>query len=177
MKTQLELAQNGVVTSQMQQVAVQEDREAELIRTLVARGEIVIPVHPNRPDQNVVGIGTGLRTKVNASIGTSSDIKDIDLETEKAKVAEEEKADMTKYIKEHNKQFNRRPGQAGSAFLPVPASANLDKIFCRKYERTVNKDNTISFNHRIMQIGQSPLRVSFAKCKVTVYEHLVRYPT
>lgn len=41
----------------------------------------------------MVGIGTGLRTKVNASIGTSSDIKDIGLETEKARVAEEEKAD------------------------------------------------------------------------------------
>ena len=36
----------------------------------------------------------------------------------------------------------------------------------------VNNDNTISFNNRILQINQSSLRVSFAKCKVTVYEHL-----
>lgn len=79
---------------------------------------------------------------------------------------------QTNYIKEHNKQFKRRPEQSGSAFLPLPRSADLEKIFCRKYERTVNKDNTISFNHRILQISQSPLRVSFAKCRVTVYEHL-----
>lgn len=79
---------------------------------------------------------------------------------------------QSEYIKEHNKQFKRKPEQSGSAFLPVPQSANLEKIFSRKHERTVNKDNTISFNHRILQIGQSPLRVSFAKCKVTVYEHL-----
>ena len=39
------------------------------------------------------GIGTGLRTKVNASIGTSSDICDIDLEVQKANAAEEEGAD------------------------------------------------------------------------------------
>jgi len=93
MKTQLELAREGIVTPQMKQVAEDEARDAELIRQLVGLGEIVIPVHPNRPYQNVVGIGTGLRTKVNASIGTSSDISRIDLEIRKAKVAETEKAD------------------------------------------------------------------------------------
>lgn len=36
----------------------------------------------------------------------------------------------------------------------------------------MNNDNTISFNNRILQIGLSELRVSFAKCKVMVYEHL-----
>ena len=40
-----------------------------------------------------MGIGKGLRTKVNASIGTSSDIYDIDLEVKKAIAAEEEGAD------------------------------------------------------------------------------------
>lgn len=79
---------------------------------------------------------------------------------------------QTKYIKEHNKQFKCKPEQPGSAFLFLPPSVNLNKVFCRKHQRTVNKDNTISFNHRILQIGQSTLRVSFAKCKVTVYEHL-----
>ena len=93
MKTQLELAREGIVTPQMKQVAEDEARDAELIRQLVGLGEIVIPVHPNRPYQNVVGIGTGLRTKVNASIGTSSDIKDIELEKRKARIAEQEKAD------------------------------------------------------------------------------------
>ncbi len=93
MKTQLELARDGIITSQMEQVAQDEGKQAEVIRELVGLGEIVIPVHPNRPDQNVVGIGTGLRTKVNASIGTSSDIKDIELEKRKARIAEQEKAD------------------------------------------------------------------------------------
>ena len=93
MKTQLELAREGVVTPQMKQVALDEGREESWIMDMMAKGEIVIPAHPDRPDQKVVGIGTGLRTKVNASIGTSSDIKDIKLEQEKARVAEEEKAD------------------------------------------------------------------------------------
>lgn len=78
----------------------------------------------------------------------------------------------TEYIKQHNKQFKRQPQEPGSAFMPIPNSVNLNKIFCLKHERTVNNDNTISFNNRILQIGQSSLRVSFAKCKVTVFEHL-----
>jgi phosphomethylpyrimidine synthase len=93
MKTQLELAREGIVTPQMKKVAEDENKDTEAIRELVGRGEIVIPVHPNRPDQHIVGIGTGLRTKVNASIGTSSDIKDIELEKRKARIAEQEKAD------------------------------------------------------------------------------------
>jgi phosphomethylpyrimidine synthase len=59
----------------------------------VAAGQIVIPIGNNRNEQNVVGICKGLRTKVNASIGTSSDIADLDLEVEKALMARHEKAD------------------------------------------------------------------------------------
>jgi len=78
----------------------------------------------------------------------------------------------TEYIKGHNRRFVRKPEQKGSAFIPVPKGKDLNKIFCFKHERTVNNDNTISFNNRILQIGPSSLRVSFAKCKVMVYEHL-----
>jgi transposase len=78
----------------------------------------------------------------------------------------------TEYIKEYNKRFVRKPGQKGTAFMPVPKTVDLDRIFCFKHERTVNNDNTISFENRILQIGPSELRVSFAKCRVTVYEHL-----
>jgi len=78
----------------------------------------------------------------------------------------------TEYIKEHNKRFVRKPEQKGTAFIPAPKTIDLDKIFCFKHERTVNNDNTISFKNRILQIGPSELRVSFAKCKVMVYEHL-----
>ncbi len=93
MKTQIELAREGKITEQMAKVAADEEFSGEIIRQRVADGHIVIPVHQARPHQKVAGIGKGLRTKVNASIGTSSDIVDIDLEVRKAKIAEIEKAD------------------------------------------------------------------------------------
>jgi len=87
-------------------------------------------------------------------------------------ITEANKYLKTEYLKDHNKRFVREAEQKGSAFMPVPKTLDMDKIFCFKYERTVNNDNTISFNNRILQIGPSELRVSFAKCKVMVYEHL-----
>ncbi|MDH4318304.1 MAG: phosphomethylpyrimidine synthase ThiC, partial [Desulfobulbaceae bacterium] len=93
METQLEAARKGTITKEMQTVATDEQMSAEKVRELVGKGEIVIPCNFNRPEQNIVGIGTGLRTKVNASIGTSSDIADVELEKRKAKIAEIEKAD------------------------------------------------------------------------------------
>ncbi|MBU4034762.1 MAG: phosphomethylpyrimidine synthase ThiC, partial [Proteobacteria bacterium] len=47
MKTQLELARDGIITEPMQQVATNEGFPAESIRALVAKGEIVIPCNPN----------------------------------------------------------------------------------------------------------------------------------
>lgn len=93
MNTQIELARALTLTPQMEAVARAEGLPAAFIREKVALGEIVIASHPNRPQQKVVGIGTGLRTKVNASIGTSSDICDLQAEIRKAQIAEEEGAD------------------------------------------------------------------------------------
>jgi len=93
MKTQLELARDGIISEQMKKVAADENFNPEIIRARVAAGEIVIPCNPARKNQKVVGIGTGLRTKVNASIGTSSDICSIEGEVRKAIAIEEEGAD------------------------------------------------------------------------------------
>lgn len=93
MHTQIEHARARTLTPQMEAVARDEGLGAEYVRTKVASGEIVIASHPARPWQKIVGIGAGLRTKVNASIGTSSDICDLAAEIRKARIAEEEGAD------------------------------------------------------------------------------------
>ena len=92
MKTQLDRARDGEITQEMKEAAVYDDVSPEFIRDGIANGRIVIYGNPQRKS-TVVGIGQGLRTKINASIGTSPDIIDFDMEVEKAKVAEKAGAD------------------------------------------------------------------------------------
>ena len=85
-------AKNGKITEEMKIVAANENKDPEYIRRGIAAGRIVIPMTPYR-DIKICGIGEGLRTKVNASIGASSDIVDVDMEVKKAKAAEAAGAD------------------------------------------------------------------------------------
>ncbi|AEG17153.1 phosphomethylpyrimidine synthase [Methanobacterium paludis] len=90
--TQMDDAKKGIITDQMKAVAKIENVDEEFIRKSVAKGFIAIPNNVQR-NANPVGIGAGLRTKVNATIGTSTDINDVDMEVKKAKIAMENKAD------------------------------------------------------------------------------------
>jgi phosphomethylpyrimidine synthase len=83
----------------------------------------------------VVGIGKGLRTKVNASIGTSSDICDIDMEVRKAKIAEEEGADTLMELSAGGDLDGIRRAVIDAVNLPV-GNVPLYQAFCeaaRKY--------------------------------------------
>jgi len=85
--TQLELARKGIISPQMSLVAEHEEVEAEFIRQGVADGTVVIPTSIEHTNLVPCGIGQGLKTKVNANIGTSSDFGNIDTELEKLQVA------------------------------------------------------------------------------------------
>src|SRR5258708_16642732 len=80
--TQIEAARKNIVTRQMSEVAEDEGFAAEEIRALVATGEVVIP-HNLHHDFRAIGIGKGLRTKVNANIGASNFHQLIEEEVEK----------------------------------------------------------------------------------------------
>ncbi len=90
--TQIEAARKGVITAEMKEVAAHEKVTPGYIMKMIAEGKVVIPNNVNRKAR-LVGIGMGLRTKVNASIGTSSDIIDVKAEVEKARAAESSGAD------------------------------------------------------------------------------------
>jgi phosphomethylpyrimidine synthase len=85
--TLIEDARRGIVTEEMKTVAKAERVTEDFIRRGVAAGHIAIPRSPYR-DVRICGIGQGLTTKVNASIGTSTDIVDVEMEVEKARMAE-----------------------------------------------------------------------------------------
>jgi len=85
--TQLELARKGAVSSSMKQVAEKEGMEMDFIIQGLTNGEIVIPSNINHTNLIPCGIGKGLRTKVNANIGTSSDFCDLNTELRKLQTA------------------------------------------------------------------------------------------
>lgn len=91
--TQLQKARQNIITQEMRQVAKEEDLDPEYIKLRIAEGKIVIPVNHKRRATKVCGVGAGLKTKVNANIGTSADYADIVNELEKLRVAEEAGAD------------------------------------------------------------------------------------
>ena len=82
--TQILKARRGIITEEMQAVAAYEGLSPEFIRAGVAGGTIVIPRNRGRTFEHIRGIGTGLRTKVNANIGSSP--SHMDLEEELAKL-------------------------------------------------------------------------------------------
>jgi phosphomethylpyrimidine synthase len=85
--TQIELARKGVVSPQMRDVAAKEQLDPGYVCENVAAGKIAIPANINHPVSNICGIGKGLKIKVNANIGTSSDFGSISTELEKLSVA------------------------------------------------------------------------------------------
>jgi len=85
--TQMEMAKKGQITEEMQAVAKNEEESPQKIRKRVAEGTVIITRNIQRENVHPVGIGKGLRTKVNANLGTSQDLCDLNSEVEKAKVA------------------------------------------------------------------------------------------
>src|SRR5216684_858367 len=75
------------------------------------------------------------------------------------------------YIAEFNRRFQVRATQSGSAFVPR-RSRDLDLIFSLQFERSVNRDNTVSFQNLSLQIEAVRWRASLAGCTVTVHQHL-----
>jgi phosphomethylpyrimidine synthase len=87
MTTQIIAARLGTITEEVRKVALEEEVSAEKLRDRVARGTVVITCNNGKGSSKPLGIGEGLRTKINANIGTSPDVCDLNLEVEKAKVA------------------------------------------------------------------------------------------
>jgi phosphomethylpyrimidine synthase len=91
--TQLELARQGEISDEMRICAEQEEVSPEYIRKGVEDGTIVVVRNVKHDTIAPLAIGKGLRTKVNANIGTSKDRVDLELELQKVRVSESAGAD------------------------------------------------------------------------------------
>jgi transposase len=75
------------------------------------------------------------------------------------------------YMGEFNQRFQVAAAQRGTAFLAC-SRKNLDLIFSLQFERTVNRDNTVSFQNLSLQIEGVNWRGTLAGCNVMVHQHL-----
>ncbi len=93
--TQMALAKAGVVTPEMEYVAIRENMNCrelgiethitpEFVRDEVAAGRAVIPANINHPEAEPMVIGRNFLVKINTNIGNSATSSSIDEEVEKA---------------------------------------------------------------------------------------------
>lgn len=99
--TQMDAARKGIITSQMKNVAQKEQMSEEDIRQLVSEGKVVICANKKHTCLEPEGIGSMLRTKINANIGVSRDCKDYDMEMQKVKNAIELGAEAIMDLSSH----------------------------------------------------------------------------
>jgi hypothetical protein len=75
------------------------------------------------------------------------------------------------YIAEFNRRFTVPAAQRGTAFISC-RHRNLEMVFTQRFERTVDRDNTISFHNLVMQIERAEWRPTLAGCKAIIHQHL-----
>ncbi len=91
--TQMLQARAGRITPAVERVAEKEGVSPEYIAGELAKGAIVIPANINHSNLDPCGVGRGLKTKINANIGTSPQFPEIEKELIKLRVAVEAGAD------------------------------------------------------------------------------------
>ncbi|RMD59613.1 MAG: phosphomethylpyrimidine synthase ThiC [Nitrospirae bacterium] len=90
--TQIEYARQGIITEDVKKASLCEGVDAQKLSEDIAKGYTVIPKNKNRSIEPVA-IGKGLKTKINANIGTSKDKVSLEEELQKLDVLIKYKAD------------------------------------------------------------------------------------
>lgn len=91
--TQMHYAKQGKITQEMNHVAALEKVDPEFIRSEIARGRLIIPANIRHPELVPMGIGIGITCKINANIGNSSLVPNLENEIGKLAVCLKHGAD------------------------------------------------------------------------------------
>ncbi|WP_413375492.1 phosphomethylpyrimidine synthase ThiC [Alkalihalobacillus sp. 1P02AB] len=81
--TQLHYARKGIITPEMEFIAIREKMTPEFVRDEVAKGRAIIPANINHPESEPMIIGRNFHVKINANIGNSAVTSSIEEEVEK----------------------------------------------------------------------------------------------
>ncbi len=81
--SQLHYAKQGIITPEMEFIALREHMDPEFVRDEVAKGRAIIPSNINHPEIEPMIIGRNFHVKINANIGNSAVSSCIEEEVEK----------------------------------------------------------------------------------------------
>jgi len=176
---QLKAAERGAVTEEMKRVAEDEGCSAETLRERVRDGTVVIARSSVNEEIPPIGIGEGLRIKVNANVGTSMDVCDPSLELRKAKVAVRFGAETVMDLSTAGDLNDIRWSLLKAVTVPlgtVPIyQAAIDAINSRGSIVDMKDDDVFNVIKRHAKDGVAFMTVH---CGVTkpIIEHLKRHP-
>ncbi len=138
--TQLEKARNNTITKEMEFVANYEDINVNDLRKKIANGKVVIPASKLHKNLEPIGIGEGLKIKVNANIGSSPDKADIKYELEKLNVCIKAKADTVMDLS--------TGGDIDSIRREIIKNSRIPVGTVPVYQAACNVDDVVDLNER-----------------------------
>jgi phosphomethylpyrimidine synthase len=137
--TQLQYARQGVITPEMEFIAIREGLEPEFVRSEVARGRAIIPANINHSESEPMIIGRNFLVKINANIGNSAVASSIEEEVEKMRWATKWGADTVMDLSTGAKIHETREWIIRNSPVPigtVPIYQALEKVDGKAEELT-----------------------------------------
>jgi len=133
--TLIERAKNQKESPLIKRVSRTEGVSLKEITKNIVSGKVVIPKNALRSLKKPCAIGKGLRTKINANIGTSEDQSSLDLELKKLKVAESSGADavMDLSTSKDLKIIRKKILEKASVPLGTVPMYEIVVLGCKKY--------------------------------------------
>jgi transposase len=110
--------------------------------------------------------------RIERLFGTFQDRLVIELRLAQASTLTEATRVLARFLPRYNARFAHTPAHAAPAWRPAPTRADLDGICCFKYRRTVQHDNTIQLDGRVLQLAPGPGGRSYAGLRVDLHAHL-----
>ena len=137
--TQLYYARQGIITPEMEFVAIREGLDPEFVRSEIARGRAIIPANINHPESEPMIIGRNFLVKINANIGNSAVASSVEEEVEKMRWATQWGADTVMDLSTGNNIHETREWILRNSPVPigtVPIYQALEKVDGKSEELT-----------------------------------------
>jgi transposase len=108
--------------------------------------------------------------RIERLFGTFQDRLVVELRLARARTLTQAQRVLDRFLPRYNARFAHTPAHPDPAWRPTPP--DLDRICCFKYQRTVQHDNTVQLDGRLLQLRPGPGGRSYAGLRVDVHAHL-----